>query len=145
MFFYFKYGCKCQTCRLCVKRDLLLHRCKAVTCIPVLRKARCSTQLHLFISCLYLHFKDTVRCPSALVSTAMYCMLQLCKSDSRCQFISFSSLYFSCLPLLAEGFDRYLPSSEFLFSVWEWFLQHIASLIYLKYRERSVHACYVKN
>lgn len=50
----------------------------------------------------------------------------------RCGVISFSSLYLSCHPLLVEDFDHYLPSFEFLFSVWEWFLQHTASLIYLK-------------
>lgn len=86
-----------------------------------------------FLTCI---FKVAARCPSALVvSTTMWC-----NNDSRHKLISFSSLYLSCLPLLAEGFDRYLPSSEFLFSVWEWFLQHTASLIYLKYRERSMHA-----
>lgn len=100
------------------------------------KQARSSIQLYLLISCLYLHFKAAVWCPSALVLSTTTQR----NSDSRCQFISFSSLYLSCLPLLAEGFDHYLPSSEFLFSVWEWFLQHTASLIYLKYSERSVHA-----
>lgn len=69
-----------------------------------------------------------------------------CYSYSWCGIISFSSLSLSCLPLLAEDFDRYLPSSGFLFSVWEWFLRHTAWLIYLKIqREIIAYTCCVNS
>lgn len=97
-----------------------------------------------FIShvCLSLQVKQVMHLSTFVLSTTMRC-----DNYSRWELISFSSLYPSCLLLLAEGFDRYLPSSGFLFSVWEWFLQHTASLIYLKMqcRKRSMHAYYIEN
>lgn len=121
-----------------MKTGLLLHRCEAATCIPVPRKAGRSIQRHLFY---FSRVSFTSKLQQVMyLSTFVLSTTMRCNNYSRWELISFSSLYPSCLPLLAEGFDRYLPSSGFSFSVWEWFLQHTASLIYLK-MQKEINAC----